>query len=53
MKGVVVKEIGGPAVVVDDLEIPEPDEGQVLVKSLYAALNPVYASSRWSALWQG
>ncbi|OCK83204.1 GroES-like protein [Lepidopterella palustris CBS 459.81] len=41
MKGVAISQVGSPAVVVDDLEIPEPDENQVLVKSIYTAINPV------------
>ena len=42
MKGVVVENVGGPYKVVDDLEKPKPGANQILVKSLYAAINPVY-----------
>lgn len=41
MKAVIVKEREGPAVVVDNFEVPEPAEGQVLIKSVYTAINPV------------
>jgi NADPH:quinone reductase-like Zn-dependent oxidoreductase len=41
MKAVLVKEVGAAAVV-DELEVPEPAEDQVLVKSIYTAINPVY-----------
>jgi NADPH:quinone reductase-like Zn-dependent oxidoreductase len=42
MRGVIVKDIGATATVVVDLEIPELAEDQVLVKSIYTAINPVY-----------
>jgi hypothetical protein len=42
MKGVIVEKVGAPAVVVDNIEKPKPADDQVLVKSIYAALNPVY-----------
>jgi NADPH:quinone reductase-like Zn-dependent oxidoreductase len=41
MKGVALKSPGAPAEVVDDLAVPEPGDDQVLVKSIYAAINPV------------
>jgi hypothetical protein len=41
MKGVNVEKAGAPAKVVDNLEVPEPAEDQMLVKPIYAALNPV------------
>lgn len=41
MKGVIIEKAGAPAKVVDGLEVPVPAEDQVLVKSVYAALNPV------------
>jgi NADPH:quinone reductase-like Zn-dependent oxidoreductase len=44
MKAVIVKEQGAAATVVDNLEVPEPSDDQVLVKSLYSAMNPVYIS---------
>jgi NADPH:quinone reductase-like Zn-dependent oxidoreductase len=43
MKAVIVKEKEGPATVVDDFVIPEPADSQVLIKSLYTAINPVFA----------
>lgn len=41
MKGVIIEKAGAPAKVVDDLEVPEPSDDQVLVKSVYSAINPV------------
>ena len=41
MKGVVVEEVGGPYKVVNNLEVHEPGEHQVLVKSIATAINPV------------
>jgi len=41
MKGVIVEKAGGPVKVVDRVEVPEPTEKQLLVKPIYAALNPV------------
>lgn len=41
MKGVAIEKVGAPPKVVDTLEVPEPAEDQVLVKAVYAALNPV------------
>ncbi|KAL8916466.1 MAG: hypothetical protein Q9208_008498 [Pyrenodesmia sp. 3 TL-2023] len=47
MKGVIIEGVGAPYKVVEDLEVPEPGEGQVLVKSIATAINPVdtYMSS--------
>ncbi|KAL8965364.1 MAG: hypothetical protein Q9197_006552 [Variospora fuerteventurae] len=47
MTGVVIEGVGSPYKVVHDLEVPEPGEGQVLVKSIATAINPVetYMSS--------
>lgn len=41
MKGAIVEKPGAPVKVVDNLEVPEPAEDQMLVKPIYAALNPV------------
>ena len=41
MKGVIVEKAGAPYKVVDNLEVPEPGEHQVLVKSIATAINPV------------
>lgn len=43
MKGVICEKAGDGYKVVDNLEIPEPGPAQILVKSHYAAINPVYA----------
>jgi hypothetical protein len=42
MKGVAVEQVGAPGKVVDYLEKPEPADDQILVKSLYTALQPMY-----------
>ena len=42
MKGVAFAAVGAEPKVVDDLEVPTPGPGQVLVKSLWTAINPVY-----------
>jgi NADPH:quinone reductase-like Zn-dependent oxidoreductase len=44
MKGVVFESAGGEPKVVDNLEKPTPSSDQILVKSVYMAINPVYAS---------
>ena len=41
MKGAIVETAGAPVKVVDNLKVPEPGEDQILVKPIYAALNPV------------
>lgn len=41
MEGVVIKGVNEPYEVVDNLPIPTPGEGQVLVKSIATAINPV------------
>jgi len=41
MKGVSVAEAQGAFKIVDDLEKPEPGPDQILVKSLFTAINPV------------
>lgn len=49
MKGLTLAKPGAPYELVSDLEKPAPGPKQVLVKSLYAGINPVYA---WSACLQ-
>ena len=41
MKGVVFEKQGSGAEVVDSLERPKPESDQILVKSLWTAINPV------------
>jgi len=43
MKGLVLEKIGGEYTLVDTIEKPSPGKGQILVKSLATAFNPVYA----------
>jgi NADPH:quinone reductase-like Zn-dependent oxidoreductase len=50
MKGAIVKKVGASLQVVSDLEVPEPAEDQILVKSIYAALNPVDAFMAYSGV---
>jgi len=41
MKGVIVEKDGAPYQLTEDLEVPEPSPDQILVKSLYTAVNPI------------
>jgi len=41
MKGIIVKEVKAEWEVKDDLPVPEPADDQILVKSIYTAINPV------------
>ena len=41
MKGILVASLGADWKVVEDLPVPEPADDQILVKSIYAAVNPV------------
>ena len=41
MKGIVIKSVGAPWKVVEDLEVPKPSDNQILVKSIATAINPV------------
>jgi NADPH:quinone reductase-like Zn-dependent oxidoreductase len=41
MKGVIFEKAGAAPEVTDSLEKPKPGADQVLVKSLYTAINPV------------
>ncbi|KAK2740373.1 hypothetical protein FQN57_006113 [Myotisia sp. PD_48] len=41
MKGIIAKELGAPFELTDALETPEPNADQLLVKSIYTAINPV------------
>jgi NADPH:quinone reductase-like Zn-dependent oxidoreductase len=50
MKGVIFESAGATPKVVDDLPVPEPSPDQILVKSLYAAMNPVYGNPAHSLL---
>jgi hypothetical protein len=44
MKGLTLAKPGAPYELVSDFEKPTPGPKQVLVKSLYAGINPVYGS---------
>lgn len=44
MKAVITKEANAPFEVVNDVEKPKPGPGQILVKSIAAAINPVWVS---------
>ena len=46
MKGVVYTAAGAEGKVVDNLEKPVPAPDQVLVKSIWTAINPVYVSKK-------
>jgi NADPH:quinone reductase-like Zn-dependent oxidoreductase len=43
MKGVIVAKAGGLFEVTDTLERPKPGPKEILVKSLAAGINPMYA----------
>ncbi|KAK2810209.1 hypothetical protein FQN50_003179 [Emmonsiellopsis sp. PD_5] len=40
MKGIICEKVGDPWKIVDNLDVPEPSPDQILVKSLYMAINP-------------
>jgi NADPH-dependent curcumin reductase CurA len=42
MKGIIAEHKEAPLQVTDDLELPEPSANQILIKSIYTAINPVY-----------
>jgi NADPH:quinone reductase-like Zn-dependent oxidoreductase len=48
MKGLTVAKPGAPYELTTELQKPTPGPKQVLVKSLYTAINPVYASQSCS-----
>lgn len=41
MRGVAFEKIGASLAVFDGIERPEPGDNQILVKSVYTAINPV------------
>ena len=43
MKGITVEKVGAELKVAD-LPVPEPGEDQILVKSIFTAINPVYVN---------
>jgi NADPH:quinone reductase-like Zn-dependent oxidoreductase len=45
MKGVILENVGGDFKIVDDIDVPTPGPGQILIKSLVTAVNPVYATT--------
>jgi len=44
MKGLTLAKPGAPYELVSDIDKPTPGPKQVLVKSLYTGINPVYGS---------
>lgn len=42
MKGIIVEHKEASLQVTDDLELPAPSKNQILIKSIYTAINPVY-----------
>jgi hypothetical protein len=42
MKGIIAEHKEAPLQVTDDLELPELSANQILIKSIYTAINPVY-----------
>lgn len=45
MKAVILSQPGATPEVRDDIDVPEPGEGEILVKTIYTAINPVYTFS--------
>ena len=43
MKAVLVSKVAA-APKIGDIDVPEPGEGQMLVKTIYTAVNPVYGA---------
>lgn len=41
MKAITISALGATSKVLDGIEIPEPTNGEILVKVLYTAVNPV------------
>jgi len=41
MKGIVAEKQGAPWIITDTLKVPEPSADQILVKSIFTAVNPV------------
>jgi NADPH:quinone reductase-like Zn-dependent oxidoreductase len=50
MKGLTLAKPGAPYELVSDIEQPTPGSKQVLVKSLYTGINPVYGSLSFSKI---
>jgi NADPH:quinone reductase-like Zn-dependent oxidoreductase len=48
MKGVIFEKQGAEPKVVDDLEKPSPGPEQLLVKSIWTAINPVWVRKAWT-----
>ncbi|CAO2653380.1 Nn.00g027910.m01.CDS01 [Neocucurbitaria sp. VM-36] len=48
MKAIIVPSAGAPPEVRDDIAIPEPSEGEILVKTAYTAINPITPIPRFS-----
>ena len=42
MKGVIVEKAGGELKLVNDVEKPKPGPDQLLAKSIYSSLQPMY-----------
>ena len=42
MKGIIITAPSAPLTLVDTLDKPVPGSGQILVRSIAAAINPVY-----------
>lgn len=43
IKGITVEKPGAPGTLATDLAVPEPSDTQILVKSVYTAVNPAYS----------
>lgn len=52
MRAIRVDQPGGQPYVADDVSIPKPEEGQILVRAVFTAINPVYAPHFTPLLFQ-
>jgi NADPH-dependent curcumin reductase CurA len=48
MEAITISHLSAPPQISSDIAIPEPGNGQILVKTIYTAINPVYFSSLFS-----
>jgi NADPH:quinone reductase-like Zn-dependent oxidoreductase len=44
MEAITISHPSAPPQISSDIAIPEPGDGQILVKTIYTAINPVYFS---------
>ena len=52
MRAIRVDQPGAQPYVANDVSIPEPEEGQILLRAVFTAINPVYAPYLTQLLFQ-